>query len=393
MLTNFFKKKESKDQVKTDKIQEIQEFIASSSNINITTVERTEKTDNFYDVNKEKNFSNSNKLIIPKTKKTRKIKEKAEDFMKMKKQKTLEDCSFISNSSIIKDSNIKIDDNIEYQKPFLTEDATESIDLRKIKVVNAASRRVEVKYSISSAEIYLPKAFKKLSSLYKIISTVYSFNERRGLSLILVKYVDSIEKLFKYRVDNTILEQLNFICKDSIKFTPLKILDEGLMKETYKIDIKTGFDIDNALFNYYSELYSKWIQEKGIEGPVYRFHPDFLTVEFNIPQKSLISDNIKIKEVEPEIKNIAKAKADSIIERIKERERLRKEQFVKECTLKVDFESKINDIFSIINKPAIKLEELVFKIGGFDCKSNVLKALNDKYYLKSINGEEYVIKK
>ncbi|ELA40747.1 uncharacterized protein VICG_02217, partial [Vittaforma corneae ATCC 50505] len=184
-----------------------------------------------------------------------------------------------------------------------------------------------------------PKNFRLLSTLYKILASVYSFNQRRGLTLIFIKYVESIEKLFKHRVEMALLEQLNFICNGSIVFTPIRILDEGIKKNTFKIDVKEGFDIDIALFNYYCELYYTWLEENNIQGRICRFHPDFIKEEWRIPPKPFLLE-VKVPQIEDDIKQLARDKASTIIERIKERERQRKEQFVHECTVKIDYEAR-----------------------------------------------------
>lgn len=184
-------------------------------------------------------------------------------------------------------------------------------------------------------------------------------------------------------MDLHILEQLNFICNGAAVFTPLSILDEGIKRDTFKISLQSGFDIDLALFNFYSEMHSRWLEEKGITG-LKRFHPSF-SVE--IPRKPFLrSEEIKT------VREIVKSKAESILERIKDKERQRREQFIEECR-SVDYKGKIDGFFEIAKKKAIRLEDLVFKIGGFEVKAQILKLIGEDYYIKNINGEDYVVKR
>ncbi|ELA42044.1 uncharacterized protein VICG_00891 [Vittaforma corneae ATCC 50505] len=418
MLANFFKKKTRERDIKTDNLEEIQEFLASHDCVVSTQNKSTGSTTGKYSVNKDEKILSydqktntqahkrikasseitNNKLPANKSRKAGHVPDS--------KQEVLENFSFISNSSASIDKRMQglmdepfvIDSNVQRMppdrhKPFLNEDCTNGdIDFRKIQVMNMATRNIEIKYSPSSATLYLPKNFRLLSTLYKILASVHSFNQRRGLTLIFIKYVESIEKLFKHRVEMALLEQLNFICNGSMVFTPVRILDEGIKKNTFKIDVKEGFDIDIALFNYYCELYYTWLEENNIQGRICRFHPDFIKEEWRIPPKPFLLE-VKVPQIEDDIKQLARDKASTIIERIKERERQRKEQFVHECTVKIDYEARIDSIFLLTNKQAMRLEDLIFKVGGFDCKANLMKVFGDRYFVKMIDGEEYVVKK
>lgn len=406
MLTNFIKKENSKREVKTTNIEEIQRVVDSKitekditddkkegifsredvnkptkqkrRKINVNRKPATETLDSFISSNQEEmrvltDENIHNKEITP---------------FNHNKEKNNTDASF--NSSFNKEGSISfVNDRIisvskdDQNIPFKCAESTEEIDIRKMQVMNVATRRIEILYSPVSAALYLPDNMKMLSKLYKIIYSVQSFNEKRGLSLVFIKYADSIEKLFKHRVELNILEQLNFICNGTAVFTPLSILDEGIKKNTFKISLEPGFDIDLSLFNFYSEMHSRWMEEEGITG-LKRFHPSF-TVE--VPRKPFLrSEEVKT------VKEIAKSKAESILERIKEKERQRREQFIQECK-NIDYKAKIDGFFGITEKKAIKMEELIFKIGGFDIKTQILKSLGEDYYIKTINGEDYLVKK
>lgn len=270
-----------------------------------------------------------------------------------------------------------------------------SPEIRKMKIMNHSTRKVDIKYSLSATALFLPQNLKQLSALFKILLSVHSFNQKRGLTLIFVKYVDSIERLFKHRVEIDMLEKLNFICKESILFTPLTIFDLGEKKDTFIIDFKGCFDIDMALFNFLLEEYGNWLDKENIKGKVSKFHPDFLKENISIPQKPFLSTQCSTKSHESlmNIKEIVKNKSDNILERIKEKERLRKEQFIKECVVEKNYEDKIESLFAVSDKKALKLEDIVFSIGGFNCKSHILKSFKDKFFLKKINGVEFVVRK
>lgn len=418
MLSNFFKRRTRGRTAKTDNIEEIQELLTSIGSINSTAEGSDRATAEKCNVNKDEQALGSDKVSsIQKHKRVRTASKGSVDKplanknrkvtpISDSKQDVLDNFSFISNASanIDKRGSSLVDESFaaggphqevspDEHKPFLNEDSAEGdVDLRKIKVMNIATRNIEIKYTASSAALYLPRNFKLLSTLYKILASVHSFNQRRGLTLIFVKYVESIEKLFKHRVEVALLEQLNFICNGMVVFTPMRILDEGIKKDTFKIDVKEGFDIDIALFNYYCELYYKWLGCKDVQGRVSRFHPDFIGEEWSVPRKPFMR-GVERSGVEADVREVAKSKASSIVERIKERERERKERFIQECEVKVDYEAKLEGIFSLLKRRAVKLEEIMFKVGGFDCKASLEKAFGERYFVKVINGEEYVVKR
>ncbi|KAM0681364.1 hypothetical protein GINT2_000564 [Glugoides intestinalis] len=379
MLKDFFNKKKKANIVKTTNIAQIQELCASLDTNNTPL-------NKLVHINKNDRKALCKKKIQSKETNQKRQKIEIEVF------KTASNLLSVSRTLQYHTDNPITTNHIE--KPFKNElgsNIPESdIELRKINVMNAASRNIEIKYGQVSAELYLPKSFKIVSSLYKVLSSVYSFNQRRGLALILEKYTDSIERLFKRRLETSLLEQLNFICNDAISFTPLTITDEGIKKKTFKVDMKTDFDIDIALFNYYCEKYKEWLEVSEICGKVLRIHPDFIKKDIEVPRKAF---QLKDKEEEEKAPaHVAKIKAESIIERIKEKERIRKEMFIRECTEKVDYASKIDVLFSLSGKHALKLADIVFKLGGIDTRARVLKALGEKYIVKIINDEDYVVK-
>lgn len=383
MLKDFFNKKKKNCIVKTTNIEQIQELCASLDST-------AALANNLTHINKDN----------PKT--SRKKKTHSQETNE-KRQKVCNDLfkqssSFLSDSILLSSppcASITTKQREIQKKPFENErtaSISESdIEVRKINVMNSATRSIEIKYSRVSSELYLPKSFKVISSLYKVLSSVYSFNQRRGLTLILEKYTDSIERLFKRRLETSLLEQLNFICNGAISFTPITVTDEGIRKKTFKVDMESDIDIDIALFNYYCEKHKEWLEESGICGKVVRFHPDFIRMDIPIPRKAFHQADNKEEEKAPPA-HIAKIKAESIIERIKEKERIRKEMFVRECSEKVDYLSKLDVLFSLSGKPALKLSDVVFKLGGFDTQAQVLKVLGDKYFIKIISEEEYVVK-
>ncbi|OQS53679.1 hypothetical protein EHP00_2306 [Ecytonucleospora hepatopenaei] len=53
--------------------------------------------------------------------------------------------------------------------------------------------------------------------------------------------------------------------------------------------------------------------------------------------------------------------------------------------------SKINEIFQVENKKAIKLSDLLFRLNNTFTEERLMQMLSEKYTKKQINGTIYVI--
>ncbi len=74
---------------------------------------------------------------------------------------------------------------------------------------------------------------KKNQHLYKITETINNFNANRNLSLVFVKYSESIERLFKRHVEIVYLETLHYFYDNDILFQPITLMNKGCFVEMY----------------------------------------------------------------------------------------------------------------------------------------------------------------
>ncbi|KAI5150452.1 hypothetical protein ENBRE01_1504 [Enteropsectra breve] len=279
-------------------------------------------------------------------------------------------------------------------------------------------------YSLSNVHLFLPKNFKLISSLYKVLCSVYKFNSSRGLSLILEKYRDSIERLFKRRVEHRYLEELQHLCNSSLELTPVNVFISDTQVKTYTIKIHQEVDIDRILYEFYIGSYRQWLSTKNITGTVVRFHEDFIKENILIipentkedikentmetsEQHSRAADENKQCKKEANIdihsidttKSSVKDRMDDILKRVREKEMKRKEEFIKEQTKHINYKGKIESVFKITNKRAIKLAEIIEKLNlGKDVngiyKENILRVVeeDEKYTIRKIGEEDYILR-
>ncbi len=312
-------------------------------------------------------------------------------------------------------------DDILIKKDQDLSDLEKDEDSRRIRINNFGTCKIEIPFSKINSVLYLPHKMKKISQLYKIIETIHNFNANRNLSLVFVKYCESIERLFKHRVEMVHLEILNYFCGDDILFQPITVMDKGCLVETYTIKIVKKVDIDKRLFDYLMSEYSRWLDSNNIKGSIKRFHPDFNIDIIEMPTRSLPKINtnfssvseksVDLNDLNNESKNNLKCKmkdnetfyeeckkkirleANNIFERIRKKEEERKRMFFQENLFKPDYERKIKDIFNVSNKKAIKLKDLLFQINGdANSKEEIIKNINGDFYIKEIDGCKYVIR-
>lgn len=295
--------------------------------------------------------------------------------------------------------------------------ATADYSERRLKIINHATKDVDIPYSAINAEHYLPASFKQLSKLYKIIETIHRFNAGRGLSLVYAKYRESIERLFRHRVETKHLEQLYYMLGDGLEFRWITVLDNGAEVETFALKVVREADIDALLYDYLIARYKEWLSINDKDYSSARIHSGFVKIidEIELPGRPLrengaCSINLggisghescvemnnagAISTAEPEAARMAaKGKAADIYERIKEKERMRREAFVKEQAANKDYVSMIDNIFRIGKRRAVKLSELEFQLGGeAECRQGVAECCRAGFAVRKINGEEYVVR-
>ncbi|TBT97615.1 hypothetical protein CWI39_2845p0010, partial [Hamiltosporidium magnivora] len=107
--------------------------------------------------------------------------------------------------------------------------------------------------------------------------------------------------------------------------------------------------------------------------------------------KNIKSENLEIK--------LLSQKTKDILERIQEKERKRRESFIKQCSdddLLKEIKYKIDTYFSTTNKKSVPIEDIISVLCIFQGYSVLLKLCSkfqDIYFIKEIQGIEYLIKK
>ncbi|KAL6122144.1 hypothetical protein NUSPORA_00846 [Nucleospora cyclopteri] len=300
--------------------------------------------------------------------------------------------------------------------------------IKKTKSVENTSYRNKIDKNYKNYKIKLlslPAPLKNLSLLYKTILHVYKFNKRRKLNLIFSSYRNSLERIYKHRIEIEDLERLKFLTKDALEFKQVKIGNE----KTFNIYVKKEVDIDEISLNFYNKKNNPDFDWEKVEIPRSHLYIKLDKIKNRIKEVNSIKttgNEIKSTLINKKIQNDALSRYEEIVQRNKQQEKARKEEFCKNHgqtdvkrgaeekykqillrvkekenmrraefiemeKIKFDYKGRIDELFKIIGKRAIKLNELAYKIGGINVEENILKNLGEKYIKRVINTEVYIV--
>ncbi|KAM0687285.1 hypothetical protein COBT_001477 [Conglomerata obtusa] len=326
--------------------------------------------------------------------------------------------------------NLNIND-IEFEEPrnFIklvkndTTDINDNIEDRQ-KHLEMIQNVPLIKFTKSIKRFHFPNHIRKLSEIYTALLTIQRFNEQKKLKSIFIKSKKCIERMISDRIEIRQFEQLFFLFR-AAKFHKITILHEGKDVETFTFDFP-NCDYDSIFWCYIWHYYCEYLNSNNLTHFGNKFQHGF-NVEniIEVPRMKLF-ENTKIyaekkqniakvmdcKETINTMDNIngnhsliiskenikkGKDRTLQILERIKEKERLRKEEFIRNCmendTLK-EIRTKIDYLFLVSESKLIKIENIIKNLKIFKGRENIdLLCMKYKdYQIKNIAGIEYLCK-
>ena len=332
---------------------------------------------------------------------------------------------------------LKSNDNIDFYETEIdyskiTESSESNLEKRMCMINDFATKKT-IDDSVILPTIYLPNKFKRLVKLYKTIVNVYNYNRERKLNLIFAYHKGSLEKLYKHSITIKDLQQLKFLCGETIVYKKIIFRE----KDTFNITITDEINIENEIYIYLVKKHKEWLHKNNKNYVGKGFHKEFKVDEFELEEDSSLSSMMKMEqkvefeahkqyekimaetaekererrneyikglngtnEQQIDIKNRSvenihtnvMIKYEDIMSRVKEREEARRKAFVeqeKECYKII---SVVDEIFAVENKKAMKADELMFRIGKGYTEIKLLKILENKYTAKKIKDILYIIK-
>lgn len=298
-------------------------------------------------------------------------------------------------------------DEIEHTNIETTDIDTTTESKEKRSSINSIFETPILPYKKSVKSIHFPKHIKKLSLLYSACLSVQKYNNQKNLKSIYIKSKVSIEKMIREEISQIDFERLCYLF--DVKIKTIKILHEGKNVETFTFELPE-IDYDLVFWEYIKTHYKKYLEANNLEHHGSRFISGFdvNTIDL-IPRKTIFEPKIQahvetviVKEIEPKV--IASAvkkgltKAQTIFERIKEKERNRKEQFMKandDRTMTQQLRRRLEQLFTVENKSSLKMTKIVKLLNLKDGLNYIKKVCSDDetFEIRTTNNELFVYKK
>lgn len=270
----------------------------------------------------------------------------------------------------------------------------------------------EFKDMVVNIHLYLPKSIQKLARTFRVLQTIQRFNAARNLSTIFIKSLRCIESLVNQRIGVSEIERMYFLAPSLFKFTRINVFEDGEEVGTFTIQILGDVtEFDSRLFEHVRRCHSDFLEENGFTCSGDRFHPGFRFEDMSVPRKPLFpesethTETFKTTETEAEsikkpaeIGEVAKKKMSTILERIREKERLRREEFIAK-TVEEDNSvliRRLQSLFKAEGRKAIPVRRVVELLKIFDGANTVQKLTrleSSPFYTKIMGGTEYLVLK
>ncbi|AFN83229.1 hypothetical protein EROM_061380 [Encephalitozoon romaleae SJ-2008] len=258
--------------------------------------------------------------------------------------------------------------------------------------------------------LYLPKSLQKLSRIFRVLETIQRFNSARNLTTIFIKSLGCIENLVKQRVVVGDIERMYYIAPDLFRFKKISIHHDGKEVDTFVIYVSGETkEFNERLEEYVKKCHLEFLNENGYVYNGNRFHPEFNFEEVPLPRKPLFPEDIKEETIEKEVcvptkRNVdivesAKKRASTILERIREKERLRREEFMNKSKEEEDnvlLSNRIKMLLRSENRRAIpvnKVVDLLKIFDGVNTINRIIKWDSSLFYIRNMRGVEYLVSK
>ncbi|KAH9411191.1 hypothetical protein HK407_07g11830 [Ordospora pajunii] len=290
-----------------------------------------------------------------------------------------------------------------------------SVEERKERIRQFGETRLQGVSGVNQSEhLYLPRSLRKLSRIFRVLETIERFNADRGLTTIFIKSQRCIEKLVKQNVGLDDVERMYFVAPELFKFKKISVHHEGKEVDTFVIYLSGGSGrFDECLIEYAKRMHARFIESRGYLWSGSRYHPEYDIEERDVERMKIFEDDMESpigkeavsnREMEyvpvkqsSEIKEKGKSRALTILERIKEKERLRREEFMSKSKEEEDnrmISKRILLLFKSESKRAIAADKVIGMLNIFD-GMNVIKRImkwdGTLFYMKTMNGRIYIV--
>lgn len=268
-----------------------------------------------------------------------------------------------------------------------------------------------VKGALVEIHVYLPRTAQKLVKIFRVLQTIQRFNMERGLSTIFIKSVRCIEDLVKHRVEESDIERMNWVSPESFEFKRISILHGEKEVSTFTIHVTGDYmDLGGKLLVHVRKCHERFLEESGTGWTGHGFHPEFDFEDVVFPRRPLFPPDGGVETVGPEeepgprpakrsmeSEERGKRRASSVLERIRERERSRKEEFLNRCKEEEDdavLNRRIQSLFMSEGRKAMSVERVAEVLKIFDGPRTIRRLVVSEgslFHIRNIRDTEYLV--
>lgn len=257
--------------------------------------------------------------------------------------------------------------------------------------------------------LYLPRSLQKLSRIFRVLETIQRFNDARGLTTIFIKSVRCIENLVKQRVCVADVERMYQIAPGMFRFKRVSIHHDGSEVDTFVVHVcGEAREFNERLWEYVKECHREFLGRSGYEDCGGKLHPEFDFEGVPLVRRPLFPEDPATSqdaggEAHVPVKRSACAeeagrkRASTILERIREKERLRREEFMSKAKQEEDnvmLSKRIKSLFRSENKRAIPVSRVVEALRIFDGASTIGRIVEwdpPAFHTRTMGGVEYLV--
>ncbi|EOB11157.1 hypothetical protein NBO_1565g0002 [Nosema bombycis CQ1] len=281
--------------------------------------------------------------------------------------------------------------------------------------------------------LILPKPLLRLLKIFKSLLTIQNYNSIRKLTSIFIKVKGSIERTLRTRIEEEDIKKIYYLLGDKIEIKNLKIEDKGEMVKTFTFKIKcTGEEMEKRMREWCIEEKEKevpcreWDNEGGEEcgedvkemdgkemngkdkevdgnNPLSTSNPPSIDNPISPISNPMPPSNLTTPSsvITPLLTPSTKAlnKTNLILERIKEKELKRKQDFIKKIQKKNeerDLIKRILILFKKEGKQALKMKDVIKILEIFEGErqiKRIVKENPEEFEIREISEEKYLIYK
>ena len=223
-------------------------------------------------------------------------------------------------------------------------------------------------YQYSSRAIF-PPHLRKLSRLFTAIRSICKFNGSKDIMTIFHKSKKCIENLLSRNVSKTDFERLNWLSPESFEFRKIEILHFGERLESFTIGVllEDANIIDDAISAHLKAETLRGGAEEEIEIPRRPLFGEEKGVgHADASEEKILAESDRSNDAErvcrEDEREVGRKKGLSVLERIREKERARKESFMAQHRELDELEGvrqKIESYFTVEKKRAERVSEVV----------------------------------